>query len=200
MRRLSAEGPSRDTPEIASLRLGCAHPCAQTVPQGALSHPHHSLSVSAADSHWSRPPTVLRRRSRNAESCDLPPPPASAATHCPPRGQLREKIRRGVPGGCVRRLSAEGPSRDRLRTGMCAAEPQGCDFRRVTQGALSRPHHGWHNAHRGGVTSLKPRRSDYFNAASSSRSFAFTTVALSRPMRISTFWPADSFSSRSSAY
>ena len=33
---LFAEGPSRDTPEIASLRLGCAHLCAQTVPRGAL--------------------------------------------------------------------------------------------------------------------------------------------------------------------
>jgi len=28
--------PSRDTPEIASLRLVCAHPCAQTVPRGPL--------------------------------------------------------------------------------------------------------------------------------------------------------------------
>src|SRR5689334_7015502 len=27
-----------------------------------------------------------------------------------------------------------GPSRDRLRTGMCADEPQGCDFRRVPRG------------------------------------------------------------------
>ena len=33
---LCVEGPSRDTPEIASLRLVCAHPCAQTVPRGAL--------------------------------------------------------------------------------------------------------------------------------------------------------------------
>ena len=33
---LCAEGPSLDTPEIASLRLGCAHPCAQTVQRGAL--------------------------------------------------------------------------------------------------------------------------------------------------------------------
>ena len=33
---LCVEGPSRDTPEIASLRLDCAHPCAQTVPRGAL--------------------------------------------------------------------------------------------------------------------------------------------------------------------
>ena len=33
---LSVEGPSRDTPEIASLRLDRAHPCAQTVPRGAL--------------------------------------------------------------------------------------------------------------------------------------------------------------------
>ncbi len=32
----SVQGPSRDTPEIASLRLVCAHPCAQTVPRGAL--------------------------------------------------------------------------------------------------------------------------------------------------------------------
>ena len=31
-----AEGLPRDTPEIASLRLGCAHPCAQTVPREAL--------------------------------------------------------------------------------------------------------------------------------------------------------------------
>src|SRR6185369_12458362 len=35
--RPSAEGLSRDTPEIASLRLVCAHPCAQTVPRQALS-------------------------------------------------------------------------------------------------------------------------------------------------------------------
>ena len=32
----SVECLSRDTPEIASLRLGCAHPCAQTVPREAL--------------------------------------------------------------------------------------------------------------------------------------------------------------------
>ena len=33
---LCVEAPSRDTPEIASLRLVCAHPCAQTVPRGGL--------------------------------------------------------------------------------------------------------------------------------------------------------------------
>ncbi len=33
---LCAEGPSPDTPEIASLRLVCARPCAQTVQRGAL--------------------------------------------------------------------------------------------------------------------------------------------------------------------
>jgi hypothetical protein len=33
---LCVEGPSRDTPEIGSLRLVRAHPCAQTVPRGAL--------------------------------------------------------------------------------------------------------------------------------------------------------------------
>jgi len=34
------ERPFRDTPEIGSLRLGCAHPCAQTVPEGAFDmHP-----------------------------------------------------------------------------------------------------------------------------------------------------------------
>ena len=32
----STNGSSRDTPEIASLRLVCAHPCAQTVPAAAL--------------------------------------------------------------------------------------------------------------------------------------------------------------------
>ena len=37
---------------------------------------------------------------------------------------------------------SEGPSRDRLRTGMCAAEPQGCDFRRVPRGALTRTGEG----------------------------------------------------------
>ena len=33
-------------------------------------------------------------------------------------------------------MAAEGRLRDRLRTGMCAAEPQGWDFRRVAQAAL----------------------------------------------------------------
>src|SRR5690349_17221353 len=33
-------------------------------------------------------------------------------------------------------VGAEDPLRDRLRTGMCADEPQGCDFRRVPQGVL----------------------------------------------------------------
>ena len=41
---MRAEGLPRDTPEIATLRLGCAQPCAQTVPREALdTHKHASL-------------------------------------------------------------------------------------------------------------------------------------------------------------
>ncbi len=45
-----AESLSRDTPEIASLRLVCAHPCAQTVPREALgTHERASLERRVVD-------------------------------------------------------------------------------------------------------------------------------------------------------
>src|SRR5215470_13747532 len=52
-RGAGVRGPSRDTPEIGSLRLGCAHPCAQTVPRG----PSHTDATRCA-----------RRRARLDES------------------------------------------------------------------------------------------------------------------------------------
>jgi len=45
----AAEGLSRDTPEIASLRLVCAHPCAQTVPRKALGRRHATDAACQLD-------------------------------------------------------------------------------------------------------------------------------------------------------
>ena len=53
---------------------------------------------------------------------DTPEAQASYASTILPEPALTPEPLAGV---------SEGPSRDRLRTGMCAAEPQGCDFRRV---------------------------------------------------------------------
>ena len=48
--------PAWDTPEIASLRLGCAHPCAQTVPGGPPRHVTSTLQL-------------LRGRAPSAQLC-----------------------------------------------------------------------------------------------------------------------------------
>ncbi len=64
---------------------------------------------------------------------DTPEAQASAASTIVPEPALTLEPLAGV---------SEGPSRDRLRTGMCAAEPQGCDFRRVPRGALTRSRRG----------------------------------------------------------
>ena len=64
---------------------------------------------------------------------DTPEAQASYASAIVPEPTLTPEPLAGV---------SEGPSRDRLRTGMCAAEPQGCDFRRVPRGALTRAGEG----------------------------------------------------------
>ncbi len=72
-----------------------------------------------------------------------------------------------------RTASCEGPSRDRLRTGMCAAEPQGCDFRRVTRGALGGqpPPAPSRNTGLNAMLNVRaPPRSNYFSISMSSTS------------------------------
>ena len=130
-RGAGVRGPSRDTPEIASLRLGCAHPCAQTLPRGG---PHASPSLP-------NPVGGLVLAVRGASrSATCPAWPAAAGLRrrtIEPADAFREWRR------CARALPGPSAHRD-VRSRAAGMRFPACPGR-----ALARRRHDWHHRQRG---------------------------------------------------